>query len=84
MVTDAELQEKYMRLLPHLDEKSRRLYLSSEAQNIGRGGKAKVSKLAGISRVRLNRGIKVSDKEWSEIQLERDTFRGEWNYSIYP
>lgn len=30
------------------------------------------------------KGIKVSDKELSEIQLERDAFRGEWNYSIHP
>jgi hypothetical protein len=57
MVTDAQLQEKYKKLLPHLDEKSSRLYLASEAQSIGRGGKVKVSKLAGVSRVRLNKGI---------------------------
>ena len=30
------------------------------------------------------KGIKISDKELSEIKLERDDFRGEWNYNIYP
>jgi hypothetical protein len=29
-------------------------------------------------------GIKVSDKEVAEIQIERDQFHGEWNYTILP
>jgi len=69
MITEAELQEKYRKLLPHLDEKSCRLYLASEAQSMGRGGKVKVSKLAGVSRVRLNKGIKELDTEPEDISL---------------
>ena len=69
MITEAELQEKYRKLLPHLDEKSCRLYLASEAQSMGRGGKVKVSKLAGVSRVRLNKGIKELDSEPEDISL---------------
>ena len=57
MATDSQLQEKYKKLLPYLDEKSSRLYLASEALSLGRGGKVKVSKLAGVSRVRINKGI---------------------------
>lgn len=57
MTTDARLKEKFNLLLPHLDERAARLYLASEAQSLGRGGKVKVSKLAGVSRVRINRGI---------------------------
>ena len=57
MVTDLQLQEKYKQLLPYLDEKTSRLYLASEALSLGRGGKVKVSKLAGVSRARINRGI---------------------------
>ena len=30
------------------------------------------------------KGIKVTDKELKAIQLERDEFHGEWNYSILP
>jgi hypothetical protein len=30
------------------------------------------------------RGIKVSDEELAAINLERDTFHGEWNYTIAP
>jgi len=69
MITESELQEKYRKLLPHLDEKSCRLYLASEAQSMGRGGKVKVSKLAGVSRVRLNRGIKELDSEPEDLSL---------------
>ena len=30
------------------------------------------------------RGIKISDRQMSEIRLKRDDFHGEWNYSILP
>jgi hypothetical protein len=30
------------------------------------------------------KGVKVSDKEVAAIQLERDEFQGEWNYTIIP
>lgn len=52
------LQAKFNKMLPVLDEKQRRLYLTSEAEALGRGGKALVSKLANISRPTLNKGEK--------------------------
>lgn len=57
MTTDIQLKEKYQMLLPHLDEKSARLYLASEVKSMGRGARVKVAKLAGVSRVRINKGI---------------------------
>ena len=54
--------------MPHLDESAARLYLGSEAQILGRGGKQRVAKLARVSRVRIDKGIaelsadKVLDK----------------------
>ena len=57
MLTDTQLQNKYRMLLPHLDEKSARLFLASEAKSMGRGAKVKVAKLAGVSRTRINKGI---------------------------
>jgi len=27
------------------------------------------------------RGIKVTDEEWAAVQIERDAFHGEWNYT---
>lgn len=58
MYTDTQLREKYEMLLPHLDEKSTRLVLASEVKSMGRGAKVKIAKLAGVSRVRINKGIK--------------------------
>lgn len=57
MQNDDVLQKKYRTLLPYLNERDARLYLGSEAQSLGRGGKQRVSKLAGVSRVRIDRGI---------------------------
>jgi len=58
METDIVLQKKYEKLLPILNEHTTRLYLASEAESLGRGGKQRVSRLAKVSRVRINKGIK--------------------------
>jgi hypothetical protein len=58
MQNEKVLKEKYSLLLPHLDEKSTRLYLASESIGLGRGGISKTSKLTGFSRVTLTAGIK--------------------------
>lgn len=57
MFSDEELQKKFSSVLPYLDESAARLYLGSEAQILGRGGKQRVAKLAGVSRVRIDKGI---------------------------
>src|SRR6266487_55458 len=70
MLSDAVLQKKYAFLLPHLNERSARLYLGSEAQSMGRGGKQKVAKLAGVSRVRIDKGIVelLSNKKVADVE----------------
>jgi hypothetical protein len=50
MFSDDELHKKFQLILPYLNEQATRLYLGSEAQILGRGGKQRVSKLAGVSR----------------------------------
>ena len=67
------LKEKYDLLLPHLDEKSRRLYLSSETISLGRGGKSLVSRLTKVSRVTLTSGekelrLKLTSQHKKEIR----------------
>ncbi len=57
MFSDDELQKKFGLILPHLNEQPARLYLGSEAQILGRGGKQRVARLAGVSRVRIDKGI---------------------------
>ena len=47
-VIDPEaLTEKVTRLWPHLDERGRRLFAASEAQQIGYGGVSIVSRVCG-------------------------------------
>jgi len=44
------LAAKFDALLPHLDERQRRLYLGSEARSLGHGGIEAVARAAGVSR----------------------------------
>ncbi len=37
-----------------------------------------------LDRRRYPVGRKVSDKEWAKINLLRDIFHGDWNYTIRP
>ena len=31
-----------------------------------------------------SKGIKISDEDLAKINIQRDSFRGEWNYTIFP
>ena len=39
---------------------------------------------AKLDEKEYQKGIKISDDEFSLIALEKDKFHGEWNYSISP
>ena len=45
-------------MLPHLDERLRRMYLASEAENLGRGGAKEISESFGIHPNTLTAGKK--------------------------
>jgi hypothetical protein len=49
--------EKMKSFMPYLNEELRRMYVASEAQAIGRGGKRLIEKELGISHNTINRGI---------------------------
>jgi hypothetical protein len=55
---EEKIKQDYDRIAPFLDEKTTRLYVANQALSIGRGGKLLVSNALGISRVRINNGIK--------------------------
>ena len=59
-VTDA-LAAKFAVMLPHLDERRRRLYLGSEARALGRGGIAAVARAAGVSELTVSAGVAELD-----------------------
>jgi hypothetical protein len=50
--------KKYETLGPHLNEFQRRIWLASEAMELGRGGVVAVAKLAGVSRQMVQRGCR--------------------------
>jgi hypothetical protein len=55
---EAKMKLKIERMLPLLNEYQRRMFLSSEAKSIGRGGISLVSRLSGVSRPTITEGIK--------------------------
>jgi len=54
--TLAVLDVKFAAMLPHLDERQRRLYLASEAVALGHGGVTAMAKLAEVSESTIARG----------------------------
>jgi hypothetical protein len=50
------LDAKFAAVLPHLDERQRRLYLASEAEALGHGGIAAVARLAEVAESTVARG----------------------------
>lgn len=56
-VSAAELHCKFEQVLPHLDERRRRLYLASEAVSLGHGGIALVAAASRTSTATIARGI---------------------------
>lgn len=52
------LAEKVATLWPHLDERARRLFAANEARQLGHGGVSVVSRVCGLSRVTITKGLK--------------------------
>ncbi len=57
-VSEGSLQRKFAVVLPHLDERQRRLLLGAEAQALGRGGITAVSRAAGVSLPTVRKGLR--------------------------
>ncbi len=57
MGTDTVLAEKLAAILPHLNEKQRRLLLAAEARSLGRGGITRVSRASGVSRPTITKAV---------------------------
>jgi hypothetical protein len=69
MDTEQDLKEKLSIMMPHLNEKQRRLFLAAEAKALGWGGISMVAKASGISRVTIHKAIdEIEDKT---VEAER-------------
>jgi hypothetical protein len=73
MVATREIQDKLMRIWPHLNERSRRMVAATEALGLGFGGVSLVSRVCGLSRVTITKGI----DELAEAALPEDRIRHE-------
>jgi Rhodopirellula transposase DDE domain len=68
-VTREMLAAKFEAILPHLDERQRRLYLGSEARALGHGGIRLVAQAAGVREATVSLG--VAELESGEEPLGR-------------
>ncbi len=57
MQSKEALAAKFAALLPHLDERQRRLLMGAEARSLGHGGIKVVARAAGVSAATVSRGI---------------------------
>lgn len=60
-----KIQNKYEKLLPYLNEKTRRIWAATEAQSLGWGGISWVSRATGLSRTTIQAGLYLLEKSES-------------------
>jgi hypothetical protein len=58
-----DLQRKLAGLWPHLNERTRRMVAASEARQLGYGGVSEVSRMCGLSRVTILKGMRELQSE---------------------
>jgi len=66
---EAALTAKFAALLPHLDERQRRLAMGAEARVLGHGGIKVVARAAGVSAITVSKG--ASELESGSDPLKR-------------
>ena len=57
MENDLQLMSRISSMWPHLNERQRRIFAATEAFHLGYGGISRVSKICGLSRVTITKGI---------------------------
>jgi hypothetical protein len=58
MDEDGRLARKFAAILPHLNERQRRLLLAAEARALGYGGIARVARASGVSRATVQKALR--------------------------
>lgn len=69
--TEVKLRKRIENLLPHLNERQKRIYLSIEAESIGYGGVSLVSRLSKVSRPTIILGKKELEQKPLELPRSR-------------
>jgi len=66
---DNALENKLKKMLPYLNEKQQRILAATEAMSLGYGGISKVSRLTGISRSTIHKGIEdLEIKDYESLE----------------
>jgi len=84
-LSERKLKDKLDKFIPHLNERQKRIYLSSEAANIGRGGISLISRLSNVSRPTIMKG--KEDLESTPLDAPRTRNKGGGRKSLiekYP
>lgn len=76
MDNDSKLTEKLRSILPYLNERQQRLLLAAEARSLGYGGVSQISRITGISRPTIYRGLGKLDQESEGLLLIRQSGGG--------
>jgi len=71
LTPDQIIQARINSVLPHLNERQRRVYLGAEAKSLGWGGKSKISKLSGVCRETIVRGMEEINQTASHEDRQR-------------
>jgi transposase len=78
---EVKIKNKIDKLLPHLNERQRRIFLSAEAENIGYGGISIISRLSKVSRPTIIQGKKELNEK--PLDLPRCRKPGGGRKTIY-
>ena len=76
MDDNSNLTEKLRSVLPYLNERQQRLLLAAEARSLGYGGVSQISRITGISRPTIYRGLRELDQESEGLLLIRQSGGG--------
>ena len=68
---DSALSERLALVLPHLDERQRRVVLGAEARALGRGGIGVVARAAGVSEPTVSKALKELDEPGGLLPVGR-------------
>jgi DNA-binding phage protein len=76
MSDDTALAQKLAAILPHLNEKQRRLLLAAEARALGYGGIVRVARAAGVSRPTIQKALQELEQPHPTADRVRQTGGG--------
>src|SRR3990172_11278070 len=79
MFNNKDWETKVSAVLPHLNERQRRIWLAAEARMLGRGGISRVAKISGVSRVTLHKGMSELQSGAPASRRVRKPGGGRWS-----